>query len=47
MTDGGWIFSGKQAIALLPLMLIAVGVTLVLALRRDRQRRSEDARDED
>ncbi|MBN1345762.1 MAG: hypothetical protein JXQ73_23920 [Phycisphaerae bacterium] len=42
MELGAWIFAGKAAIALLPLMLVLVGATLVVAIMRDRADRAAE-----
>lgn len=41
MTDAEWIFAGHRAAYLIPVMLVALGVTLIVALRRDRARHAD------
>ncbi len=44
VTGSGWIFAGQRAVILLPLMLIGIGVSLAVAIVRDRAlRRSPQA----
>ncbi len=45
-TDGEWIFAGKWAVVLLPIMLIGLGISLAVALLRSRAARTTPSKDQ-